>query len=188
MKKRKKQQPRPDPGDSIGDAPLEVVRNRNSVEVFVVASNFFIEYLRSVYREFDGDLVLAIVLGELVHHHISHYFIGSKAAPRTCEEVLKDPALWERPSTWNASSLSAAAGIPRETVRRKMEALISKGWLKRNRKGELLLTQATVRHFKSDFDKRHLHELLGLAGKIQDLLTEAHDEVHQRSESRVISS
>jgi len=148
------------------------------VEVVVVASKFFINYLRSVYREFDGDLVLAIVLGELVHSHISHCFMGSKAVLRTYEEALKDPALWERPSTWNASSLSAAAGIPRETVRRKIETLICKGWLNRNRKGELLLTPATVRHFKSDFDKHRLHELLDLAAKIQCLLGHDAAEVH----------
>lgn len=134
--------------------------------------NFFLRYLGHIYREFKGDLAAVIVLGEIGHHNFNHCYSGQGAGCRVDREKLKDPARWERVHPCNAFSLSTATGIPRETVRRKIEELVSRGWLRRTAKGEVFLTKAVPQHFYSEFDLRVLRELLEVAQRLQDLVAE----------------
>ena len=86
--------------------------------------------LRDSYRAFDGDLTMALVLGELGQH---------AAAP-------VHEALWNKrsrnPRASNAYSISAASGIPRNTVRRKLDQLIARGWIIETPDGKLTLNPA----------------------------------------------
>ena len=40
-------------------------------EISLRMSHFFMRYLNAIYQEFDGDLALVIVLGEVAHHNVS---------------------------------------------------------------------------------------------------------------------
>lgn len=142
----------------------------HSGETAILLGNFFLRYLGHIYRAFKGDLAAVIVLGEIGRHNVGHNYLGQGAACRVDTEKMRDPDLFERLQPCNAFSLSAATGIPRETVRRKIEELVAKGWLKRNRKGEAFMTEAMVRHFHSDFDLRVLRELLEVAHRIEELV------------------
>jgi len=153
-------------GEEISSAAYR----QHSGEISILMGNFFLRYLGHIYREFKGDLAAVIVLGEIGHHNVNHCYSGQGAACRVDRGKTKDPALWDKMHPCNAFSLSAATGIPRETVRRKIEELVAKGWLKRNRKGEVFMTQELVRHFHSDFDLRVLRELLDVAQRIQELV------------------
>lgn len=61
-----------------------------SIEPFSTASSrgvaanvpFFIDYLRDVYRQFDWDLALVIVLVEIAHHDLAHHFRTRSEADR----------------------------------------------------------------------------------------------------------
>ena len=66
--------------------------------------------------------------------------------------------------------LSTATGIPRETVRWKIDSLVAKGWLRRNHKGEVFMAESMVRHFHSDFDQGILRELLAVAERARSLI------------------
>lgn len=74
--------------------------------------------LRELYRLFDGDITMAIVLGELGQH------VSAYCCSRDCPD--QSPQSLRRS---NAHSIAAASGIPRETVRRKLEKLIALGWI-----------------------------------------------------------
>jgi len=39
-------------------------------EVAIIMGHFFVRYLNLLYREFEGDLLSPIVLGEIAHHNI----------------------------------------------------------------------------------------------------------------------
>lgn len=153
-----------------GEETSSAAYRQHSAETSILMGNFFLRYLGQIYREFKGDLAAVIVLGEIGHHNVSHCYSGQGAACRVDQGKVKDPALWEKMHPCNAFSLSAATGIPRETVRRKIEALVAKGWLKGNRKGEVFMTKELVRHFHSDFDLRVLGELLDVARRIEELV------------------
>lgn len=139
-------------------------------EVSILMGNFFLRYLGRIYREFEGDLAMVIVLGEIGHHNVSHCYSGQGAACRIDRQRISEPGVWRELHPCNAFSLSAATGIPRETVRRKIDALVSRGWLERNSKGEVFMTQEMVRHFHSDFDLQNLGEFLELAERLQKVL------------------
>lgn len=141
-----------------------------AAEVSLLMGTFFLRYLASIYREFQGDLAMVIVLGEVGHHNVSHCYTGGGGSCRTRDDLLQKPELWEDLHPCNAFSLSSATGIPRETVRRKINALVAKGWLRRNSRGEVFMTPVMVRHFHCDFDPRLLREFLEVARRAEELL------------------
>ncbi len=146
------------------------VYRQHSGEISIVMGNFFLRYLGQIYREFKGDLAAVIVLGEIGHHNINHCYSGQGAGCQVHQEQVNDSKLWQSMHPCNAFSLSAATGIPRETVRRKIEELVSRGWLRRNPKGGVFLTKAVVQHFYSGFNPRLLRELLDVAQRLQQLI------------------
>jgi hypothetical protein len=44
--------------------------DRHKKLIAVIMARFFLRYLNLLYRDFEGDLVLPIVLGEIAHHNI----------------------------------------------------------------------------------------------------------------------
>lgn len=94
----------------MNQAPLSPVE----IATFYI-SKTMLHALREIYRLFDGDILMAMVLGELGQYIVSD-----------SQTNLLPPV---RPRHSNAHSISIASGIPRETVRRKLEKLIAKGWV-----------------------------------------------------------
>jgi hypothetical protein len=132
---------------------------------------FFVRYLLRLYHEFDGDLALIIVLGEIGHHNTSHFYAANTLAKAVVSTRWSDPALHSNDLLpCNAFSLSEATGIPRETVRRKIATLVERGWVKRNTKGEVFITPAVADYFTPDFNVRTLQELLMLSDELRSLL------------------
>lgn len=139
-------------------------------EVAVGMANFFLRYLNRIYHEFDGDLALVIVLGEIAHHNISHLNIADKMAkvPEAPRAVPRSD--WDQFQPCNAFSVSASTGIPRETVRRKIAQLVKRGWLRQSSNGEVVIIPAVADHFQSDFNIWLLVELLALARRLEATL------------------
>lgn len=134
--------------------------------VQVTLGLFFVRYLRRVFLEFDGDLVAAIILGEVAHHNI-RLALQSRS---TREEVLaleSHEALGEL-LPCNAFSVSQATGLPRETVRRKVLGLIRRGWLVRNRRGELEVSAVPGEVFGT-FNFELTNGVLQLAAKLEQV-------------------
>jgi DNA-binding GntR family transcriptional regulator len=70
----------------------------------------------------------------------------------------------------NAFSISQATGIPRETVRRKIDKLEKKGWVVKNDRGEVCISEKVSDHFTTGFNKKILAELLEASENIRNLL------------------
>jgi len=139
---------------------------RNRAFITLVMNDFFLSYLLRVYHAFDGDVVMAIVLGTIAHHNVRDL------APRTGYDThLLSEALRmsRRKATGflptNAFSVSEATGIPRETVRRKIGSLAAKGWIRRNPKGDLFVTSLPAKHFEN-FGYQLINDLLETADHI----------------------
>jgi hypothetical protein len=130
------------------DINLESYR-RNQRYLAFVANNFLVSQLLRVLHAFDGDLLAAIVLGEIAHHNLNQLFRGRRVpSGRDIEQLLGDPRRRKhllRPC--NALSVSQATGIPRETVRRRIERLVAQGWIVRNAQGRLCAADALVDRF-----------------------------------------
>jgi hypothetical protein len=74
---------------------------------------------------FDGDIDCALILGEIAHYNRQIQFARSHAERVKADEA-QDPPL----SPANIRGISRATGIPRETVRRKVQRLAQQGWLR----------------------------------------------------------
>lgn len=86
--------------------------------------------LRELYRLFDGDITMAIVLGEL-GQHVAIYRCSDDCADQPSQSLRRS----------NAYSIALASGIPRETVRRKLDKLITLGWITELPNGGLSLNR-----------------------------------------------
>ncbi len=84
---------------------------------------FLTEHLADLSRVFDGDLqealVLAVIGQVFLHAHMAQAKAdaGAVAVPNA--------------ASISASRISDVTGIPRQTVRRKLQALEARGWIER---------------------------------------------------------
>jgi hypothetical protein len=140
----------------------EAIRARISVAL----SEFTVPLLSRIYHAFDGDMVAAIVLGDIAHRNVEAW-LAEYGNP---EELLHDPNRREtlmRPC--NALSIAEACGLPRETVRRKVVTLIERGYIYRSEEGFLFLTRTVGDDFE-DMTAKLVEQLLATAQRLQSLL------------------
>jgi hypothetical protein len=130
-----------------------VTTRERRIELSYLTGRFMTEHLVRVNRAFDGDLTAAIVLATIAQHNIQRYY--EEVARSSAEGLDRLIASGEhaphlRPC--NAFSVSAATGIPRETVRRKVKRLREKGWLTVGARGQLAVALGIAEHF-AEFDR-----------------------------------
>lgn len=151
--------------------------DRHEAAIAVAVNVLFVRHLIDTYRAFDGDLVEAIVLGEIAHHNLAAVRTTAADLRGLSQQLAGDasPGLTLLPT--NAYSIAEACGIPRETVRRKVTRLVRRGWIAKDAGGNLFVTPLPQAHF-SDVNRARCHELLQAAREIEDLLAS------KRSEAR----
>ena len=116
----------------------------NRARISLALSQFTVPLLSRTYQAFKGDMVAAIVLGEIAHRNVEAWL----ADHENPEQALGDPALRTRlMRPCNALSIAEACKLPRETVRRKVVMLITRGYIYRTDVGFLYLTS----HVGDDF-------------------------------------
>jgi hypothetical protein len=104
-------------------------------EIYPAYRFAFARLLVTLRRDFDGDLDAMLVLLTLS--------LGTDR--RDWAKALLgelDPSSPGRLT--NTQSIAQASGIPRETVRRKLDAMQSRGWVERDGKGNWTPTQGAV--------------------------------------------
>lgn len=138
-------------------------------------SHFFLQYLTDIYEAFDGDLAMAIVLGEISHHNNSRMFSPEKSSNDSIRELQGKPEYWSHLEGCNAYSMSCVTGIPRETVRRKIAKMKKLGWIVDDKVHGLRITQVCADHFGADFSLRFLDGLLKASRAIEGLLADPTD-------------
>lgn len=89
---------------------------------------FLVGHLCDCSRAFSGDLQELLILALIGQMHL-----------RACTNPEQDGAIWRSAmdvdTSISASRLSDVTGIPRQTVRRKLLALKSRGWIAQNAAG-----------------------------------------------------
>lgn len=136
-----------------------------------------IRNIRRWFEEFDRDILLPILLGEIALHNIGALENGPS---HTGKGRTKPGGRAEGPESpydcvlkpCNAYSIAAATGLPRETVRRKIVRLVELGWINRRDNGHLFVTQAALEHFGGLLSSRELTELMETADRARSLLAE----------------
>lgn len=147
---------------AIDPERLKIDRHRVSLAM----SKFTLPLLRAIYSKFQGDLVMAIVLGEIATHNVGAWLSSKGNDPHALDDVQSHERIL-RPC--NALSISDATGIPRETVRRKVDALIERGWIYRSENGHLFVHPSVADNF-DHMTTEMVSSLLESADQIKELI------------------
>lgn len=142
----------------------------NRGHVSLVMSHFLLPYLLRIHQEFDGDLTMVIILGEIAHHNVSGHFGPRGMCRKITDDFESKPSFRQELPACNAFSLAAATGLPRETVRRKIVELEKKGWIERSKDRSVRITPMVTGHFQSDFNFKMMIQLLATADRIRQVL------------------
>lgn len=129
-------------------------------ELSYVMGQFMTEHLIRVHRLFEGDLTAAIVLATVAQRNLQRYYdeVG-RDAPQGFDALVDADEHLPHLRPCNALSVSAATGVPRETVRRKVRWLVAKGWLSIGERGQLCVVNGMSKDFQ-DFDIETTERLL----------------------------
>lgn len=109
-------------------------------DLWPVHTRGFTALLIECRRHFEGDidqLLILSVIGERTLH-------GDRAQGVTYHQFLQGDRIAGIPARINTQSVADSTGIPRETVRRKIERLIGRGWIRKNDDGTLEVTETAA--------------------------------------------
>lgn len=112
----------------------------------MLKTRFTLPHLIALYRQFEGDMALPIVLGEIAVRNLQAVYQMRPQEPYHVLDLGAERTIVERRYTEehlrpaNTLSIATATGMPRETVRRKVEKLVELGWVHRDARGHLFLT------------------------------------------------
>jgi DNA-binding Lrp family transcriptional regulator len=136
-----------------------------------------LRHLLTLAPYFDGDLLLAVTLGEVAHRNIaalssqpgglrgdSEDLIAALKLERPQETIFTDPT-----RGMNAHSLAACLEVPYETMRRKLAELVERGFLQRDAGGLYWLRSHVPEVFRT-FNAVRRADLLATAETIEALL------------------
>ena len=117
-------------------------------EVFPAYVAAFSRLMIALRRELDGDLDMALILAVIGERH----FARRTRPDAPTYDTLGFTETTQTPSI-NALSLSQYTGIPRETARRKVAALVERGWVVSDRRGSLSPTPRAANDLRRATDE-----------------------------------
>lgn len=137
---------------------IEALHARRFGYMSMLKTRFTLPHLIGLYQSFGGDLALPIVLGEIAVRNLQAVYQMRAEEPYGVLDPRTDHVIRQQRYTSahlrpaNVHSVAQATGIPRETVRRKIEKLIAHGWIERDARGHLFLT-SRVKQDLGAFDR-----------------------------------
>lgn len=152
-------------GDGLTQTPSESAsparhrRGRRNDALALLLVRHEMRGLRRRFEEFERDILLPILLGEIALHNIGALEHGHGEAGASRRRRALRPC--------NTYSIAAATDLPRETVRRKVNRLIERGWIERKDNGHLFVTAAAMKRFGQLLIERELLEILELAEAVR---------------------
>ncbi len=135
--------------------------------------HFFVEQLVEISRVLEADLETVVVLALVGQMELQARIRSSVGL----EGETPPNAMVGRPPRTNASCIAEVSGIPRETVRRKLERLARRGWVERHPSGSWRIKMdgpdsvPTRREFH-DVDRRAMERLSRFLGQMHALAVE----------------
>lgn len=128
--------------------PSRVIVESRFGQIWPVHVEGFTRLLILLRQQFEGDLDMLLVMAVIGEATLPKHLLPNDFS---YGELLKGKGELVNKQDINTQSIAAFSGIPRETVRRKLERLAEKGWIERNsnggwtatRKGSQDLQQAT---------------------------------------------
>lgn len=139
-------------------------------EISIILSQYHLRYLRRLVEAFDGDLDLALILGEVAIRNVGSVLSETGISCNDVDQQIIRSRENEALSPCSATSVSLATGMPRETVRRKLDKLVAQGFLVKLRDRTFIITAKPLEYFSETLNKEQITDLLRTCSKISQLL------------------
>lgn len=185
MTRRRRGKPPAPP--AAGSGPQDDALHRAFGLLAYTMNRHLVDHTLRVMRELDGDYQRMLILGVLSHLNVAHLM-----PPGSLPAALLDahgllPGAQQRLRPVILRDLAQVTGIPRETVRRKLEALAERGWVERVDNGWRVCVQRTddaLRGFTLEAIRRFLDTARAMEAMLRDVngpvTTPADDPVEPR--------
>jgi hypothetical protein len=141
---------------------------QHPIAITVLMTDFLMPYLRELYGAFEGDLVKAIVLGEIGQANMRR-FVASQHRDAIPLELVDHGIRDSLVRGCNGLSVSMASGIAKETVRRKIKELEAEGLIAHHPEGGWQATPEAATRFSPTFNRDLSKRLLQTALRIANL-------------------
>lgn len=143
---------------------------RHQREITIVLGQYHLRYLRRLAEVFHGDLELALILGEVANRNVGFVLSETGVSCNEVDQEIIRARENDSLSPCSAMSVSLATGLPRETVRRKLNKLVDQGFLAKLRDSTFVTTSKPLEYFSEILTKEQLADLLRTSGRISQLL------------------
>ncbi len=135
-------------------------------EVYPAHVSAFVDLMLELRRAFDGDLDAMLILAI-----IGDQRVWKRAASQDVSYALRGetPLANSEKVASNILSIASYSGIPRETVRRKVNALIDRGWIDREENGDLRPTRkaATDLQHGTEATIAYIREIVEVSDRVR---------------------
>lgn len=139
---------------------LDAALNRAYAVVAYTMNRHLVDHMLRMGRRFGGDYAALLVWGVLSHLNVAHLIPPGSLPSSVLDDWGRLPAeAHARLRPVRLRDLAQITGIPRETVRRKLDALQAQGWIRRADRGWVLDLESVdpaLRDFQIDVARRFL--------------------------------
>lgn len=154
---------------------------RHFGDLWPVHNRGFTTLLVECRRHFDGDMDQLVILSVIGERTLT----PDRSRGLSYTEFVRGRRVVEISRYINTQSIADYTGIPRETVRRKVDRLIGRGWIRKNRDGTLEVTPKAAVDL-APATQVTFDYLLAIGAALMSLVAEAADE--PVAESRIGAS
>lgn len=139
-------------------------------QISLLMSQYHLRYLHRLSVVFEGDIDLALILGEVAHRNVTAVAKANTEAGGTVDRALIRARQEGKYLPCSAMSVSLVTGLPRETVRRKLAKLVKDGFVEQVGKRGYVITTKPLEYFGEILNKPLTVDFLETAAKIRALL------------------
>ena len=140
----------------------------NRYQALFVFQSVLGNYVKMLYKAFDRDLIMALVMCEIWQYNFGRYFV--RHGQENATEILDDPVKRDQLlPPCNTYSISQVLGVPNETVRRKVKKLVARGWVN-NGNGQLVASKAIEEFFAPSLSLEAMRDFVSAARHILAIL------------------
>ena len=145
-------------------------------------NRFIIDQVVRAARQFDNDIEAMILFGMLSHLNVAHLMPPGSKPSQMLNEQGRVPDAQPKLRPVRVRDLTLISGRPRETIRRKLETLLTQGRVLRG-DGGYVLSAASMDPQMQMLSLDGIKRFLEAARLMQDALREAEQSVPQQPDS-----
>jgi CRP-like cAMP-binding protein len=155
-----------------------------SLIAFILNRHIVDHMLRSARTLTEGDYERLVIWAVLAHQNVAHLMPPGSLPSALLNEHGRVPDAESRMRPLRLRDVAAITGIPRETVRRKLEKLAEQRWVRREGEGWLVSAERVDPDLR-EFSRESVCRFMAVADEMKAALVNADRIVHRSARPTV---